>query len=195
MVSQANRKFILPALCLFLLLGSADVLLRSTPEFDELESVTAPVTHSEIDETTLEFRLEGVDRTFEVSAKSNDNFYAITEATELQQPLTVTTWPGVLQGKGWPSVPYFSSVPWQIEKDGKVLLAYQDRAANSQNFRWLAWIILIVAGTLLGRWLQRYFGSEASTAKAASREEPRVRSRAPRGAPAAQRSFLIHSTP
>lgn len=177
MVSQAissNRKFMLPALWLFLLLACADVLLRSIPEFDELESVTAPVTHSEIDETTLEFRLEGVDRTFEVSAKGNDNFYAITEATELKQPLTVTTWPGVLEGKGWPSVPYFSNVPWQIEKDGKVLLAYQDRVANSGTFRWLAWIILIVSGTLLGLWLKRYFSPEASTAPAVSREESRV---------------------
>jgi len=181
MVSQAlrsKRKFIWPALWLFLLFASADVVLRSVPELDELDSVTAPVTHSEIDEVELEFRLEGVDRTLKVPAKGNENFYAITEAAESKQPLTVTTWPQVLEGKGWPSVPYFDNTPWQIEADGKVLLAYRDRVAQNADFRSLSWIILVVSGALMGLWCRRYFGSQAGrdVGRKESREPRRERS-------------------
>ena len=107
-----------------------DSLFRSIPEFGELASITAPVTTHRVHDAKLRFQLKGVDQVFKVHAKSTEYWYAILDAAETQGELTVRTRPAVLEGRGWPFVPFTHSQPWQVEHEGKVLLSYRERGVG-----------------------------------------------------------------
>lgn len=164
------RRFGWPGLLLFLVVSSADVVFRSVPEFDELASVTEAVSTHEVHDAKLRFRLEGVDYEFAVPATSTEQWYAILEAAEEQRTLTVWTWPAVLEGRGWPWVPYFQRVPWQIELEGQALLAYQERAAHSRSQNLPFLFTLLASASALSWWVVRARRPDA---------EPRSRESAP----------------
>ena len=155
-----------------------DLLLRSIPEFDELASITAPVTSRRVYDAKFHFQLEGVDQVFKVHAKSTSDWYAIRDAAETEGLLTVRTWPAVLEGRGWPFVPFVHNLPWQIEHEGEVLLSYQERAAKMNSVKVLNWVAFLLSIGGLGWWLVRALRPE---------EEPRPVRRRKRGGSAEAR--------
>jgi hypothetical protein len=155
------RSYLWPAVLLCSAVFFGDRLFRSIPEFGELASITAPVTTRRIHDAKFQFQLEGVDQVFKVHAESTENWYAILAAAETQGVLTVRTWPAVLEGRGWPFVPFLHSQPWQVEHEGKVLLSYRERAAKGESVRRVHGIAFLLSIGALGWWLVRSMRPDA----------------------------------
>ncbi|MDP6386672.1 MAG: hypothetical protein QGI93_10810, partial [Planctomycetota bacterium] len=119
------------------------------------------MTTHRVHDAKLRFQLKGVDQVFKVHAKSTEYWYAILDAAETQGELTVRTRPAVLEGRGWPFVPFTHSQPWQVEHEGKVLLSYRERAAKSESVKLVSGIAFLLSIGALGWWLVRITGPDA----------------------------------
>lgn len=152
---ERANEWVWPGLLCLLIVLTATVAFRGTPDFEELGSVTAQVESHEIEDDELRLRLEGIDLDFTFYAGKTDQFYAIVNAAEARQPLTLWTWPGALESKNGASTPIHTSQVFQAEHNGKILLSYEQvRASHSSTVVWM-WSILLLSTLLLGRWIYR----------------------------------------
>jgi len=142
------------------------------PDQEELVPLSGRVESHELSDATLHFTIPDSSRVFRVHARSQDNWYEIVEAAELEKEFTLWVGPAVAAGQIWPLSRLDGGVAWQIDADGVPLVSLEaERERRGSNRRFMRVLFLLLSALGYRTWRRRGRAEEQAAPETEELEE------------------------